>query len=1852
MSTLPVARITRSATASLSTGANILSSDVDLNNVIVNNVNPEIKEGDENPPLDDSHSHSPSNSPLHIPSFSLNPDPVGPVVPVEKCGIYIEELEGKYSLGITSPCLACKNPVFLHKRDPRVGVLPPSSVPSIVPSIPVLIPTPRYTDFSKVSPLLEKIKWTSTTVCRTLFKQLENVLENNDIDPLKWTRSFRILMSENTQSVEWINKHIIDPNLPWKQACNLFSIHFQSADLTFTLKREFDALKQIKGQTVQAYADKFCDYVVQLNEPDNGSTIYKFTSNLLPYIHRAYLFRVDDRTDADPNFSISSLDQVVKICIKLDVINRTVNEAFHSSSSVADKIEEKKSSKLHCKEHPNASNHSYENCNKNPKNKGKVVPNSTSSGAGNTKSGEGGPNGGPAFHTKAASAGGMDTTRICFNCGDPNHIAPTCNKPHDPNSRFRPKKPVGVVSTLDITLPESVIICSVDHPSPDKKLPIFLTCNGRTYSTLVDTGATISIVDSVVASELGFKVNPLSGTLSLPDSLTTRIGKTDRVELIASFPGSEIAPKVIRYAFEVMNLRSTNYKFILGNDLLGAIFPYSIPRNYTPVDHNPVPAGTVMSVAPLPLPDNAEASLLEMIPNERLLVSTINLISEDISPTTLVSSQLLGIPTVPWSVDPITNLPTPFPPPSLSDSEDLPARLELSTADSVKAEYESKRQALAADPELIRALAANDAITGFCSLPDSFLRLEVASEKRVNLYRSQYNIAHSLKLKADPIIDRWLASGKIVKVPTLCRYNNPITIAPKKDANGDYTDVRVCLDTRVLNENLDCGDNFQLPYIRTALEIFSGCSIFGEFDLADAYLQFKLSEESRPYTAFQWNGQQYMFVGCPFGINLLPSFFQRIMADLFHDLPFTFPYLDNLPIASRTWEEHRDHLLIIIDRLTKANLRIKPSSVKFGHSQMRCLGHILSIHGIGIDPKKLSAIMDWELPTTGKELQSFLGMVTYVRQHIRHIAELTAPLEAIKNDKTVVWTDLLKHHFELIKKAICHAPFLKLPDYTRPFFIATDASNTGVGGVLYQPGPGDNDDITSGNIVAICSKKLSESQRNYSAYKKELFGIVYSLKQFHCYVWGRTDLVIVTDHKPLTYMLKSPDLSEALRRWFDTILDYKFTIRHRAGLLNVVPDSLSRMFGTVYEHSPTWGVSTAALITHTLAELKVVDSSNNDPPSGSIGAVSSPVTNTTFVAPSGIPGAGLGLFANQAFKGPKKNKRSKSPGQFITEYSGKLLVVGLDEFDIDETYLVKISDVFYLDGSEVDSSSTGLGRFANRPVPPQKPNARFSVNKDTLTVSLVATRSIAKGSEIFVSYNRALKHDINAVAVLAASLGDRLTLDGPYAFFSTPEGCPCGSETHEQEHKHTTTHELKLEVAPLSLENSSPTPSFSFSPAQESQLILDMETRGKIIPPAADRDDFIEQEHDFGHFGRDALYSKLLHRGYWWPGMRDAIAKKLSECDACTRYVVTKSGFHPARSITALGPMDHIQIDCSVHLPPDAKGFTTLLVIIDVFTGFVFLRAIKTTSAECVAHSLWELFATFGLPKIIQSDNGPEFVNKIVAALVKLTGVEHRFISPYNPRADGKVERAIGTLMGIIKKLLHGHNKEWSLYVPFAQLAFNSKISTLTNSTPFSLMFARTLNPFKDYSSTNVDTPLIDFNDWKTYQEKVMSLIYPAISGAVGVKKAAMVERLNKHRKQLVADSFPAGAIVMLNDPLRSDKFRTEVHWSLHRDFAVLAGVPTNSVMLLVITLDRSVPADQLKLISRKPRASDLTSEVFRVEKILSHRGTPGHYEYLTKWFGYTETTWTPAGNFLDDGCIKTYWKSHPTSSSSTSSSH
>jgi hypothetical protein len=315
----------------------------------------------------------------------------------------------------------------------------------------------------------------------------------------------------------------------------------------------------------------------------------------------------------------------------------------------------------------------------------------------------------------------------------------------------------------------------------------------------------------------------------------------------------------------------------------------------------------------------------------------------------------------------------------------------------------------------------------------------------------------------------------------------------------------------------------------------------------------------------------------------------------------------------------------------------------------------------------------------------------------------------------------------------------------------------------------------------------------------------------------------------------------------------------------------------------------------------------------------------------------------------------------------------------------------------------------------------------------------------------------------------------------------------------------------------------------------------------------------------------------------------------------------------------------------------------------VFYVHITTTSADIVANELWYVCCTFGIPKIIQSDNGPEFVNEVIRALTNLVGIDHRLISPYNPRADGKVERSIQTVMSIIKKLLHGNEKNWHLFVPFAQLSFNNKITSLTGSSAFSLMFGRSLNPIKDYTGNDengIEIKIDDLNTWNEHMEKIQSLIYPAILERTKESKNKMIAALDRKRRVLTKEHIlHPGAVVMLRDPHRKDKFEPKYIGP----YSVVCRSRNGNYLLKDMTnepLDRHVPIDQLKVISKKPRPQDNEIE-YVIERIIKHRGQPGTYEYFTKFKNYRVPDWIPEENFVDTALIRDYWNSQSQSTTS-----
>lgn len=188
------------------------------------------------------------------------------------------------------------------------------------------------------------------------------------------------------------------------------------------------------------------------------------------------------------------------------------------------------------------------------------------------------------------------------------------------------------------------------------------------------------------------------------------------------------------------------------------------------------------------------------------------------------------------------------------------------------------------------------------------------------------------------------------------------------------------------------------------------------------------------------------------------------------------------------------------------------------------------------------------------------------------------------------------------------------------------------------------------------------------------------------------------------------------------------------------------------------------------------------------------------------------------------------------------------------------------------------------------------------------------------------------------------------------------------------------------------------------------------------------------------------------------------------------------------------------------------------------LRAILNTQAETVAPVLWNLFNDFGFPRVLQSDKDPTFTYTVIQEMARISGIDYRFITPYHPRADGKVERNVGTVKEIIKKHLLGTYSNWPIFVPWAQSCINNKISQLTGSTPFSLMFSRRFNGVNDYSH---DTPLEIMNEieWSRVQDRMISIIYPAVAERVAMQKNLLKHRMDKRQR---AVNFKKGDIVML----------------------------------------------------------------------------------------------------------------------------
>ena len=226
---------------------------------------------------------------------------------------------------------------------------------------------------------------------------------------------------------------------------------------------------------------------------------------------------------------------------------------------------------------------------------------------------------------------------------------------------------------------------------------------------------------------------------------------------------------------------------------------------------------------------------------------------------------------------------------------------------------------------------------------------------------------------------------------------------------------------------------------------------------------------------------------------------------------------------------------------------------RFGMCRVNYLVHIVSSAGLQPDENKIQAISNLPQPTNVKELLRFLGMSSYYRRFIPRFSHIASPLFRLTRlDVHFYWSKSCVSAFSELKQCLTSTPILVYPNFTMDFLICCDASNIAVGALLAQ---------IHNNVempVAYASKQLNNAEQNYSTTEREALAVVWSIKHFHSYVYGR-HFEIFTDHQPLVTWTKITNPSNRLNRLFLKIQEYDFTIKYRPGHCNFNADLLSRV---------------------------------------------------------------------------------------------------------------------------------------------------------------------------------------------------------------------------------------------------------------------------------------------------------------------------------------------------------------------------------------------------------------------------------------------------------------------------------------------------------------------------------------------------------------------------------------------------------------------------------------------------------------------------------------------------------------------
>ena len=356
-------------------------------------------------------------------------------------------------------------------------------------------------------------------------------------------------------------------------------------------------------------------------------------------------------------------------------------------------------------------------------------------------------------------------------------------------------------------------------------------------------------------------------------------------------------------------------------------------------------------------------------------------------------------------------------------------------------------------------------------------------------------------------------------------------------------------------------------------------------DQGKAYHQGFMDPDSQHLTAFITPWGLYEWLRIPFGLTGAPGCFQQFMETCLSDLrdDICLPYLDDCLVFSATFDQHIGDVRRVLRRLREKGIKLKPSKCDMFKREVRYLGHKVSKDGYCMDDSDKTAVLalKGKSPGTVGELRQLLGFIGYYRKFIPDFSRRAAPLyallqadEPVKTGKRkkqnkkkkigqapssqpITWSD--EHQFSLneLIDMLTGSAVMAYPNFENPFILHVDASQEGLGAILYQ-----TQEDGRKAVIWYGSRTLTPAERNYHLHsgKLEFLALKWAItEKFRDYLYYAPSFSVFSDNNPLTYILTSARLDATRHRWVSELADFNFQIFYKPGHLNKDADGLSRM---------------------------------------------------------------------------------------------------------------------------------------------------------------------------------------------------------------------------------------------------------------------------------------------------------------------------------------------------------------------------------------------------------------------------------------------------------------------------------------------------------------------------------------------------------------------------------------------------------------------------------------------------------------------------------------------------------------------